>query len=119
LRHYFTDHLTDVPMYYYISITQGVRAVVLSPTRELALQTHKVTKQLGRFTDLRYTVLVGGSPMEQQFESLADDPDVIIATPGRLMHHLLEVKFSLKTVQYCVFDEADRYLNDCPSLYYV
>ena len=47
--------------------------------------------------------------MESQFEHLADNPDVIIATPGRLMHHLSEVEgMSLRTVEYAVFDEADR-----------
>ena len=47
--------------------------------------------------------------MSAQFAALDEQPDIIIATPGRLMHHLIEVKFSLKQVQYCVFDEADRY----------
>lgn len=46
--------------------------------------------------------------MESQFEQLSKGPDVVIATPGRLMHHLVEVKFGLKSVEYCVFDEADR-----------
>jgi len=85
-----------------------VRSVVISPTRELALQTHSVAKQLGRFTNLRFCLLIGGSSMDAQFSSLSKHPDVIIATPGRLVHHLLEVKFSLKTVEYLVFDEADR-----------
>lgn len=87
----------------------GVRALVLSPTRELALQTYKFCKELGRYTDLQATVLVGGDSMETQFEELAKSPDIIIATPGRLMHHLAEVEeMSLRTVEYVVFDEADR-----------
>lgn len=87
----------------------GARAVILSPTRELALQTFKFCKELGRFTDLRFAVLVGGDSMESQFEDLANNPDVIVATPGRLMHHLSEVEgMSLRTVEYAVFDEADR-----------
>ncbi|XP_031259135.1 putative DEAD-box ATP-dependent RNA helicase 29 [Pistacia vera] len=86
----------------------GVRALILSPTRDLALQTLKFTKELGRYTDLRTSLLVGGDSMESQFEELAQNPDVIIATPGRLMHHLSEVDdMSLKTVEYVVFDEAD------------
>ncbi|KAH7544029.1 hypothetical protein JRO89_XS15G0088300 [Xanthoceras sorbifolium] len=86
----------------------GVRALILSPTRDLALQTLKFTKELGRFTDLRTSLLVGGDSMESQFEELAQNPDIIIATPGRLMHHLSEVDdMSLKTVEYVVFDEAD------------
>ncbi|PIN14127.1 ATP-dependent RNA helicase [Handroanthus impetiginosus] len=86
----------------------GVRALILSPTRDLALQTFKFAKELGRFTDLRVSLLVGGDSMESQFEELAQNPDCIIATPGRLMHHLEEVDdMSLRSVEYVVFDEAD------------
>ncbi|KAJ4966017.1 hypothetical protein NE237_017866 [Protea cynaroides] len=86
----------------------GVRALILSPTRDLALQTLKFTKELGRFTDLHTSLLVGGDSMESQFEELARNPDIIIATPGRLMHHLSEVDdMSLRVVEYVVFDEAD------------
>jgi ATP-dependent RNA helicase DDX54/DBP10 len=86
----------------------GVRGLVLSPTRELALQTNQVAGQLGKFTGLMSTLLVGGSSMGSQFAALEEHPDILIATPGRLMHHLIEVKFSLRQVQMCVFDEADR-----------
>ncbi|KAK7841174.1 putative dead-box atp-dependent rna helicase 29 [Quercus suber] len=86
----------------------GVRALILSPTRDLALQTLKFAQELGRFTDLRISLLVGGDSMESQFEELSQSPDIIIATPGRLMHHLSEVDdMSLRTVEYVVFDEAD------------
>ncbi|CBI19932.3 putative DEAD-box ATP-dependent RNA helicase 29 [Vitis vinifera] len=86
----------------------GVRALILSPTRDLALQTLKFTKELARYTDVRISLLVGGDSMESQFEELAQNPDIIIATPGRLMHHLSEVDdMSLRTVEYVVFDEAD------------
>jgi ATP-dependent RNA helicase DDX54/DBP10 len=87
----------------------GARAVVLSPTRELALQTFRFAKELGRFTGLRHALLVGGDSMEAQFEALATNPDVLIATPGRLLHHLSEVDgLSLQSVEILVFDEADR-----------
>eukprot|EP00808_Paulinella_micropora_P009186 g25106.t1 len=85
-----------------------VRALIFSPTRELATQTCTVCKQLGKFTDLRFCLITGGAGMEQQFEALAAEPDVIIATPGRLMHHLVETGLSLKAVSICIFDEADR-----------
>lgn len=87
----------------------GVRAVVLSPTRELAMQTFKFAKDMAKFTDLRIISIVGGDPIEAQFEALSSHPDVIIATPGRLMHHLREIPtFKLIHVRYLVFDEADR-----------
>lgn len=87
----------------------GARACILSPTRELALQTFKVVQDLGRHMDLRTAVLVGGDSMEAQFTELAASPDIIVATPGRLAHHLAEIQaFDLKSVEYIVFDEADR-----------
>lgn len=70
----------------------GVRAVVLSPTRELATQTMKFFKELAKYTDLYGALMVGGDDMEGQFEELAKNPDVIVATPGRLVHHLVEVR---------------------------
>mmetsp|Transcript_43760 Transcript_43760/g.103391 ORF Transcript_43760/g.103391 Transcript_43760/m.103391 type:complete len:885 (+) Transcript_43760:96-2750(+) len=90
------------------SASVGVRAVVLSPTRELAMQTAKFFRQLAKFSDLRVCLLVGGQAMETQFEHLAANPDVIIATPGRLTHHMTEADLSLSRVQMLVFDEADR-----------
>ena len=67
--------------YPYLQVV-GVRAVILSPTRELALQTLKVVKDLGKLTNLRACLLVGGEALESQYESLAQNPDILIATPG-------------------------------------
>ncbi|KAM3826190.1 ATP-dependent RNA helicase DDX54 [Vipera latastei] len=86
----------------------GARALVLSPTRELALQTLKFTKELGRFTGLKTALILGGDRMEDQFAALHENPDIIIATPGRLMHVAVEMKLKLHSVEYVVFDEADR-----------
>ena len=91
------------------STRAGARALIVSPSRELALQTHKVVRELARYTDLRVAALVGGDGLEAQFAELASNPDVLVATPGRLLHLLTEVKgLSLKTVTVVVFDEADR-----------
>ena len=64
----------------------GVRAAILSPTRELALQTHRFCVELSHFVSppLRFCLLVGGDSMEDQYSLLAANPDVIVATPGRL-----------------------------------
>lgn len=86
----------------------GARAIVLSPSRELALQTLKVVKELGKGTDLRTTLLVGGDSLEEQFSSMASNPDIIIATPGRFEHLKVEMGLELSSVKYVVFDEADR-----------
>ena len=85
----------------------GARALIIVPTRDLAMQTLQVVKDLSRYTDLRRSLIVGGHNYEGQFESLAANPDIIIATPGRLMQILDETAFSLKRVEYLVFDEAD------------
>ncbi|KAF9913756.1 ATP-dependent RNA helicase dbp10 [Lobosporangium transversale] len=86
----------------------GARAVIMSPSRELAMQTQKVCKELGKHTDLRSCILVGGDSLEDQFAMLAANPDILIATPGRLLHLIVEMDLDLKSVQYIVFDEADR-----------
>ena len=58
------------------------RGLVLSPTRELAIQTMRFCRAMGKYTSLRAALLVGGESMEDQFAALADGPDIIIATPG-------------------------------------
>ncbi len=89
--------------------TAGVRGIVLSPTRELAVQTYRFCKDMVKFMDVRVASIIGGDAIEPQFEALSNRPDVLIATPGRLVHHLTEIStFSLKSVKYLVFDEADR-----------
>ncbi|KAI6193835.1 ATP-dependent RNA helicase [Aphelenchoides besseyi] len=87
---------------------KGARTLLLSPTRELALQTFKVVKELGRFTGLRCACLVGGDSMDDQFDAIHQNPDIILATPGRLLHIAVEMNLKLNYVQYVVFDEADR-----------
>ncbi|CAJ0645750.1 16615_t:CDS:2 [Entrophospora sp. SA101] len=59
----------------------GTRAIILSPSRELALQTQKVCKELAKYTDIRACILVGGDNLEDQFSMILGNPDVIIATP--------------------------------------
>ncbi|KAK0715716.1 P-loop containing nucleoside triphosphate hydrolase protein [Lasiosphaeris hirsuta] len=86
----------------------GARAIVLSPSRELALQTLKVVKEFGRGTDLKTILLVGGDSLEEQFSLMASNPDIIIATPGRFLHLKVEMSLDLSSVKYAVFDEADR-----------
>ncbi|CAZ85069.1 unnamed protein product [Tuber melanosporum] len=90
------------------SVRVGMRALVLSPSRELALQTMKVVKEFGRGTDLKVVLLVGGDSLEEQFGYMAGNPDIVIATPGRFMHLKVEMELDLRSVQYVVFDEADR-----------
>ncbi|XP_053381877.1 ATP-dependent RNA helicase DDX54-like [Mercenaria mercenaria] len=64
--------------------------------------------KLGKYTGLRAAVVLGGDRMEDQFAALHSNPDIIVATPGRFMHVAVEMDLKLKSVQYVVFDEADR-----------
>ncbi|AJU62689.1 Dbp10p [Saccharomyces cerevisiae YJM326] len=86
----------------------GARAVILSPSRELAMQTFNVFKDFARGTELRSVLLTGGDSLEEQFGMMMTNPDVIIATPGRFLHLKVEMNLDLKSVEYVVFDEADR-----------
>uniref|UniRef100_A0A7N6BTV1 ATP-dependent RNA helicase DDX54 n=1 Tax=Anabas testudineus TaxID=64144 RepID=A0A7N6BTV1_ANATE len=100
-----------VPMFEKLKAPQaqtGARALILTPTRELALQTLKFTKELGRFTGLKTALILGGDRMDDQFAALHENPDIIIGTPGRLMHVVKEMNLKLHSVEYVVFDEADR-----------
>ncbi|KAF5103746.1 hypothetical protein DV451_001227 [Geotrichum candidum] len=86
----------------------GARAVILSPSRELALQTMKVVRDFSKGTDLRSVLLVGGDSLEDQFGMIMSNPDIIIATPGRFLHLKVEMQLDLSSIEYIVFDEADR-----------
>lgn len=92
----------------------GPRALILAPTRELALQTLRFHKSYGRELNPKIgaTVVVGGTPLEAQFEALAICPDIVIATPGRLLQMLAEMGktggLTLNSVEIFVMDEADR-----------
>lgn len=95
------------------SVSQSkCRTVILSPTRELSLQTLKVLTKLAHFCNIRAIGINGGEGMEKQFNALASKPHVIVATPGRLAHHLTEIAdFDLKACQMIVLDEADRLIE--------
>ncbi|KAL6452972.1 DBP10 ATP-dependent RNA helicase DBP10 [Candida maltosa Xu316] len=88
--------------------TNGARAIILSPSRELALQTFKQVKEFSHGTNLKSIVLIGGDSLEDDFGKMMSKPDVIVCTPGRFLHLKVEMDYDLKTIQYIVFDEADR-----------
>lgn len=90
------------------SAKYGARALILSPSRELAIQTLRVVKDFNKGTDLKAVLLVGGDSMDEQFGMLSANPDIIIATPGRFLHLKVEMSLNLSSIQYVVFDEADR-----------
>ncbi|KAB2059271.1 hypothetical protein ES319_A11G290400v1 [Gossypium barbadense] len=88
-------------------------ALVLSPTRELAIQIAEQFEALGSGISLKCAVLVGGVDIMQQQIALGKRPHIIVGTPGRLVDHLTNTKgFSLRMLKYLVLDEADRLLNE-------
>lgn len=86
----------------------GARALILTPTRELAIQTFKFIKDLGKYHDLKTILVLGGDSMDSQFNAIHQNPDVIVATPGRFLHVCMEMDLKLTSIQYIVFDESDR-----------
>jgi superfamily II DNA/RNA helicase len=90
----------------------GVQVLVLTPTRELALQVTEATATYGRkLADLRTATVVGGMPYGAQLKALSRRVDVLVATPGRLIDHLQSGRVKLNTVHTLVLDEADRMLD--------
>jgi len=99
-----------IPMIQRLAQIKG-RGLVITPTRELALQVDEALNAVGRSLGLRTTVLIGGASMAIQLRSLERNPRVIVATPGRLIDHLEHQTVSLADVQMLVLDEADRMLD--------
>ncbi len=99
-----------LPMIQLLSRNKGM-GLVLLPTRELALQVDEVLQKIGRQFGLRTAVLIGGSSMQHQVQSLRRSPHIIVATPGRTIDHLQQRSLSLENLKIVVLDEADRMLD--------
>ena len=90
---------------------KGVRALVLTPTRELAAQVEESVRQYGKYLDLNSTVVFGGVGMNPQIDRIKRGVDVLVATPGRLLDLQQQGFLDLSTVEVLVLDEADRMLD--------
>lgn len=103
------------------------RALILAPTRELAIQIHKDAVVIGEFTGLKLGLAYGGTGYDQQRKDIEDGVDILIGTPGRLIDYFKKYVYDLKHCQSLVLDEADRMfdlgfikdirylLNRCPA----
>ncbi|GAA4333890.1 hypothetical protein GCM10023165_09320 [Variovorax defluvii] len=89
----------------------GVRALVLTPTRELAAQVEESVRTYGKYLQLSSTVIFGGVGMNPQIDRLKRGVDILVATPGRLLDLQQQGMLDLSTVQILVLDEADRMLD--------
>ena len=87
---------------------KGIRALVLAPTRELAVQIHGVFESIGKETDLLMVALVGGVEQENQIRQLGEEADVVVATPGRIFDLMAQGHLNLDGVETLVLDESDR-----------
>jgi ATP-dependent RNA helicase RhlE len=88
-----------------------IRALVLTPTRELAIQIDESFAAYGKFTGIRHTVIFGGVPQHPQVQALREGIDVLVATPGRLLDLIDQRYINLSQIRYFVLDEADRMLD--------
>ena len=89
----------------------GCRLLALAPTRELAIQIEENFKKYGKFLDLRMALLYGGVKYGKQLEQLGNEPDIIVATPGRLLDHLSQGNLNLRKIEILILDEVDRMLD--------
>jgi ATP-dependent RNA helicase DDX27 len=91
----------------------AIRVLVLVPTRELGAQCHSVSMNLSKFSEITACLCVGGLSNKLQEAELKKKPDIVIATPGRLIDHIHNSQsFSLDEIEILVIDEADRILED-------
>jgi superfamily II DNA/RNA helicase len=90
---------------------QGIRALILTPTRELANQVGENVKQFSQFLPIKSGVVYGGGKMASQTAMLKQGLDILVATPGRLLEHLHLHNVDLSQVKFLVLDEADRMLD--------
>ncbi|MEN1729224.1 MAG: DEAD/DEAH box helicase [Pseudomonadota bacterium] len=84
------------------------RAIVIAPTRELAIQIHRDAELLGKRSGLRFLLAYGGVDYVKQRDQIAEGVDVLIGTPGRLIDYLKQDIYNLKHIEVAVLDEADR-----------
>ncbi len=98
-----------------MSRTEGkrrrVRALILTPTRELAAQVNESVRDYGRYLPFKTAVIFGGVSINPQFTKLRKGVDVVVATPGRLLDHVRQKTIDLSGVEILVLDEADRMLD--------
>ncbi len=90
---------------------QRPRSLILAPTRELAGQIEDAARRYGKFMPVSTTLVIGGASSRNQLRSLQRRPDIIVATPGRLLDHMTNAKLDLGQMECVVLDEADQMLD--------
>lgn len=90
---------------------RDVQALVMAPTRELAVQVAGGIYDLAKHTGLRVVPVYGGAPIDRQIRALRDGAQIVVGTPGRIQDHIRRGSLKLENVSYCVLDEADEMLT--------
>ncbi len=91
--------------------TRPIRALILTPTRELAAQVEESVRTYGKYTKLNSTVIFGGVGINPQIKQLKHGVDILVATPGRLLDHMEQRTVDLSKIEILILDEADRMLD--------
>ncbi|NLV17635.1 MAG: DEAD/DEAH box helicase [Syntrophomonadaceae bacterium] len=91
--------------------TDGVKGLVITPTRELAVQVAEELNKIGQFKGVRTLPIYGGQDIERQIRALAKRPQIVVGTPGRLMDHMRRRTLRMAHIETVVLDEADEMLN--------
>ena len=100
-----------IPMLEHITNGGGIQALVIAPTRELAIQITNELKKIGKFTKTKIATVYGGQGIGIQLDALRRKPEIIVATPGRLIDHLNQCTIRTNEIKYVVLDEADVMLD--------
>ncbi len=87
---------------------QGLQALILAPTRELALQSQRAIDGIGKYTHLQTVAVYGGAPMERQVSALRQGAEIVSGTPGRVLDHIKRGTLDPSTIKVLVLDEADE-----------
>ena len=91
--------------------SHNVQALILSPTRELALQIDEELRRIGKYTDLSIVSVYGGSEIEKQIRALKKGANIVVGTPGRVLDLMRRKVLKLDNIEWLVLDEADEMLN--------
>ena len=100
-----------IPMLEHITNGGGIQGLIIAPTRELAIQITNEIKNIGKFTKIKTATIYGGQGIGIQLDALRKKPEIIVATPGRLIDHLNQGTIRTNDIKYVVLDEADVMLD--------
>ncbi|MDP2629076.1 MAG: DEAD/DEAH box helicase [Candidatus Harrisonbacteria bacterium] len=100
-----------IPLLQHLAASEKAQGLILVPTRELAIQVEETLNSIGTPLGIKSAVIIGGANMRMQIQQLKRNPQLIIATPGRLLDHIQSRSVRLASVKVLVLDEADRMLD--------